>query len=268
MISFRCPSGKVSPGEAGVDYLGFEYASLRQEPLHKTFDSPMELAVVLINGEAVVRVGSTRYQIGPRKDWETELPSTVYVPSTVECSVFPVGDTNIGVAWSECSLPLHHDARVIGPQEVLIEERGRGNTRRIVRHILPVTMPAHRLILVEVITPGGNWSSFPPHRHDRMNLPEEALLEESYLFRVQPDTQKALMAVWSEEDGDRDAAGYLVGDGDLVMITKGYHMVSAAPGSTLYYLNAMAGPQRLWKPVFHPAYRHLVEGWDDAPIST
>lgn len=242
-LSFRYLLGLTREEELGDDAVG------------------MEVGVVLVEGEAEVSRDGFRAVLGPRPDPRQSLPDSVYLPPGGPVRIVPRGKATVGVAFAQGGEGLA--PRRIPPEEVVVEERGRGDTARTVRHILEAHQPAGRLLLVEVITPGGHWSSFPPHRHDR-DVPEEGLLEETYAFRIWPAEHRALMGVWTDEG---EAHGFVVGDGSLVAVRRGYHVVSASPGSTVYYLNAMAGPRRTWRPVFHPAYRHLVEGWERAPVS-
>src|SRR5260370_1831717 len=127
-------------------------------------------------------------------------------------------------------------ARLVKSEEASIERRGEGNTFRRVQHLLDTDQKAERLILVEVITPAGNWSSFPPHKHDTENPPYEAYLEETYYHHVQPAEGFAFQRVYNYEGFDETVA---VHDADLVLVPKRYHVVSAVPGSDLDYLNVM-----------------------------
>jgi 5-deoxy-glucuronate isomerase len=103
---------------------------------------------------------------------------------------------------------------------------------------------AESLLVVEVITPGGHWSSYPPHKHDVDNPPTETVLEETYYHRIQPARGFGLQRVYTE---DREIDETLsVSDRDCVLVPRGYHTVSAPPGYDLYYLNVMAGPSRVW----------------------
>ena len=111
----------------------------------------------------------------------------------------------------------------------------------------PRRKPAESLLVVEVITPSGHWSSYPPHKHDRDALPDESLLEETYYHRLNPPAGFALPAgLYRRPSLDETLAA---SDGDVVLVPKGYHPVGAPHGYELYYLNVMAGPKRVWK--FH-----------------
>ncbi|MGL4812659.1 MAG: 5-deoxy-glucuronate isomerase, partial [Beijerinckiaceae bacterium] len=147
-------------------------------------------------------------------------------------------------------------ARVIAPAQVGMETRGVGSNTRHVRNILPETEPAESLLVVEVITPSGNWSSYPPHKHDRDALPQESLLEETYYHRLNPPQGFGFQRVYTD-DRTLDEA-MVIQDRDVVLVPRGYHPVAAPHGYDLYYLNVMAGPQRVWK--FHndPAHEWLM----------
>ena len=137
------------------------------------------------------------------------------------------------------------------------EVRGEGTNRRLVRNILPETEAAESLLVVEVITPGGHWSSYPPHKHDTADGEAETALEETYYHRLNPPQGFAFQRVYTL-DGSLDET-MTVGDGDVVLVPRGYHPVGAPYGYDLYYLNVMAGPpKRQW--IFHndPAHEWIV----------
>jgi 5-deoxy-glucuronate isomerase len=146
--------------------------------------------------------------------------------------------------------------RLIAPDDMLVERRGEGQTLRVVHHLLPPSADAQRLILVEVYTPAGNWSSFPPHKHDTDDPPRESYLEETYYFRIQPSAGFALQRVYTA-DGTLDET-IAARDGDLVLVPRGFHVVAATPGHACYYLNAMAGIGRAWNFSLDPAYAALM----------
>ena len=119
------------------------------------------------------------------------------------------------------------------------ETRGEGTNTRYIHNILPETEPADNLLVVEVYTPGGNWSSYPPHKHDSSKIPVESQLEETYYHRLNPHQGFAFQKVYTDDfDLDETMAVY---DGDVVLVPKGYHPVGAPHGYDLYYLNTMAG---------------------------
>jgi 5-deoxy-glucuronate isomerase len=159
-----------------------------------------------------------------------------------------------------CSAPAEGrlPPRLIPSSEVGQETRGKGTNTRHVRNILPDTSPhAENLLVVEVVTPGGNWSSYPPHKHDRDALPDESQLEESYYHRLSPAQGYAVQRVYTDDRSLDETI--LVQDRDLVLVPRGYHPVGAAHGYDLWYLNVMAGPRRIWR--FHndPAHQWIIK---------
>jgi 5-deoxy-glucuronate isomerase len=154
------------------------------------------------------------------------------------------GVTNLELAV--CSAPAKYGVEpfVIEPEDIEAEVRGSGSMEREVRPILMADREAESLLVVEVITPNGHWSSYPPHKHDTDDPPNETYLEETYYHRVRPERGFAVQRVYTD---DRSLDETLtVGDGDVVLVPGGYHPVGAPTGYDLYYLNVMAGPTREW----------------------
>lgn len=263
MDAWYAGRGVVTPGPGETEWLGIRTVRL---PIgeHVLDDAARgrEVGVVLLSGEAELTRGAATFRLGPRRDPVEDLPFAAYFPDGDRLRVRALAPTWLMLAHAPGE--PGYVPRLVTPDDVPIEERGEGSTGRTVRHVLEGEGEAARLLLVEVITPGGHWSSFPPHRHDEMRPPHRYLLEEAYLFGIRPEGHRALMGTW-QEGGDVQA--FAPGNGDLVMVRRGYHTVSAAPGSTLYYLNAMAGPSRIWTPIFQPGYEHLVTGWGNAPVA-
>ena len=154
-------------------------------------------------------------------------------------------------------------ARVIAPDTLKQEVRGKGSNTRYVTDILSEGEPADSLLVVEVITPAAHTSSYPPHKHDRDDLPSESYLEETYYHRLNPPQGFAFQRVYTDADKNGHRAldeAMAIEDGDVVLVPKGYHPCGTAHGYDLYYLNVMAGPQRIWRFNTEPAHRWLLEG--------
>ncbi|MGB0843653.1 MAG: 5-deoxy-glucuronate isomerase, partial [Alphaproteobacteria bacterium] len=134
--------------------------------------------------------------------------------------------------------------------------RGTGSNTRHVFDVLPETKPAESLLVVEVVTPAGNWSSYPSHKHDTDNLPHESYLEETYYHRMQPEQGFAFQRVYNDDRSLDESMA--VSNGDIVMVPEGYHPCAAAHGYDLYYLNVMAGPTRIWKVNNEPDHEWLI----------
>jgi 5-deoxy-glucuronate isomerase len=148
-------------------------------------------------------------------------------------------------------------ARLIRPDEVRVEIRGKGVTERRIHWIVSEKDPAARLLLVEVLTPAGHWSTYPPHKHDEDKAGVERALEELYYYRFNPDQGFAFQGIYTKSR-DLDVSIRARHD-DLVLVPRGYHVVSAAPGYDCYYLNAMAGAVREWLFTTDPDHEWLMD---------
>jgi 5-deoxy-glucuronate isomerase len=154
-----------------------------------------------------------------------------------------------------CSAPGggDHKVKLIAPGTHPQFVRGKGSNVRHVTNIMPEDdNSAHSLLVVEVITPNGNTSSYPSHKHDQDDLPNESLLEETYYHRMNPPQGFAFQRVYTDDRSLDEAMA--VENGDVTLVPKGYHPCAAIHGYDLYYLNVMAGPKRVWK--FHNQPEH------------
>ena len=234
----------VTPESAGWTYVGFEVFRLAAGETLRRDTGDREVCLVLLTGRAAVRAGGEDFGvIGERNSPFEGKPWSVYVPAKDEFAVTAEGDLELGL----CSAPGtgKFPARLIGPEQVGFEERGQGSNRRLVYNILPETEPAESLLVVEVITPNGCWSSYPPHKHDRTAPGQETALEETYYHRLNPEQGFAFQRVYTDDRSLDETM--TVENGDCVMVPRGYHPVGAPHGYDLYYLNVMAGPKREWR---------------------
>jgi len=208
-----------------------------------------EALIVVIDAPAgaSITVAGRDFSLPPRRSVFTDEPSAVYAPpqSDVRVSGVVLAGIFLAPVNREQSTP---QAYAILPEEVTTVERGHGNFARHIRDILPAERPAARLLAGETLNPPGNWSSSPPHKHDRDTPGEEAELEEIYLYRLEPPQGFGLQLSYSTDPPEEVA--YAVRDLDVIAIPAGYHPVVAAPGYRLYYLWCLAGHGRalLWKP--------------------
>lgn len=247
---------EVTPQSAGWRHVGFALHRLTPGQAMTGFEPEREICLVLVSGTADIRVGATSFaQVGGRASpFEDKAPGAVYVPAG---QTFEVAARD-AVELAVCSAPGQpgREPRRIGADDMSRETRGQGTNTRHVRNILPQDQPADSLLVVEVITPGGHWSSYPPHKHDSSDGERETVLEETYYFRVDPPQGFAMQRVYT--DDRRLDEAIVVEDGDLVMTPQGYHPVGAAHGYNLYYLNVMAGPERRWIFRNDPAHAWLA----------
>jgi 5-deoxy-glucuronate isomerase len=245
----------VTPESAGWSYVGFSTRKLAPGGSAGVATGEREVCLVVLSGR--VRVTASGFDsglIGERADVFSGSPWSVYLPPHAEASVAAEGEAEIAL----CSAPATGKlkARVIPPDAVETLTRGKGTNLRHVRNILSETSQAESLLVVEVITPSGHWSSYPPHKHDKDDLPRESLLEETYYHRLNPPQGYAMQRVYTDDRSLDETM--TVTDRDVVLVPRGYHPCAAAHGYDLYYLNVMAGPKRVWR--FHndPAHEWLV----------
>jgi 5-deoxy-glucuronate isomerase len=243
---------QVTPQSAGWTYVGFELFRLAPGESAGAWTGDREVCLVLVSGKAEVEAGNTDFgEIGQRMSPFEGEPFAVYAPAGVDWAVRATTALELAVCSSP-GVPELYAPRLIPPGTHPQIIRGKGSNTRHVTNILPETDAAHSLLVVEVITPNGNTSSYPPHKHDTDNLPAESLLEESYYHRLNPPQGFALQRVYTDDRSLDEAVP--VEDGDVVLVPKGYHPVATVHGYDSYYLNVMAGPHRVWK--FHNAAEH------------
>jgi 5-deoxy-glucuronate isomerase len=237
-------------GEALMRYVGFEAVTLGPDAILERDTGERELCLVVVGGRCHVRSEHGEWlDLGGRPDPFAGRPDAAYLPPRTRVSVEGAeGGAEVGL----CTAPARDGApaRVLRAAAVEPEIRGHGAMERIIHPILMADEAADSLLVCEVRTPPGHWSSYPPHKHDRDAMPEESFLEETYYHRIDPPRGFALQRVYSG-DGELDES-LTVRDGDVVLVPRGYHTVSAPPGYTDYYLNVMAGPVRAWAIVNDP----------------
>ena len=211
---------------------------------------------MLVSGSADISVGELLFanQGGRTTPFEDRAPGAVYVPAGRAYSV----QATTAVELAVCTAPGSGagQARSIEEARMSREVRGKDTNTRYVRNILPETEAAEGLLVVEVITPGGHWSSYPPHKHDTAAPEQETELEETYYHRLQPPQGFAIQRVYTDDRSLDETIS--VEDGDVVMVPRGYHPVGAPHGYDLYYLNVMAGPKRHWVFRNDPAHDWIV----------
>jgi 5-deoxy-glucuronate isomerase len=194
---------------------------------------------------------------GERADVFSGLPYTLYLP--IETSFKLTAETDCDLAFCYSKAEVHHPAALVTPADVRVEIRGGGNATRQINHMLEPAFPAHRLLICEVYTPSGNWSSYPPHKHDVHNPPGEVDLEEIYYYRIDRAEGYAIQKVYTHDK--RIDETLTVRDGDLVIVPEGYHPVVAAHGYNAYYLNALAGSARSMAASDDPQYAWVRGAW-------
>ena len=247
---------EVTPASAGWKHVGFRVVRLQPGERHAQHLADRETCLVLVAGTADINAGNETFvDLGGRATpFEDKAPGAVYVPAGIACEVIAKTVVELAV----CTAPGTGAGRVraIDAARMSREVRGVDTNTRYVRNILPETEPAEGLLVVEVITPGGHWSSYPPHKHDTATEAEETALEETYYHRLQPPQGFAIQRVYTDDRSLDETIS--VEDGDVVMVPRGYHPVGAPHGYDLYYLNVMAGPRRNWIFRNDPAHDWIV----------
>ncbi len=249
-------SNGITVSDAAWKYISFKSRRIGSGEVIHSGGPGLETAVIVLSGTARATVGNERFTgLGSRASvFEPVGPDTLLVEAGKSVEI--MGEVGAEVVVASAPAEAHLPTRVIESAFVKIESRGEGSTGRVIRQVLPPSDPAARLILVEVITPGGHWSSYPPHKHDVEQPPVESYLEELYFYRFERPEGYAYQRVYT---ADRSLDELIVArDGDIVIVQRGYHPVVAAPGGDCYYLNVMAGPTRLWNFTLDPDHAWLA----------
>ena len=246
----------VTPASAGWRYISFSAHRLAPGETLTFSDVSNELCVVILSGIVSARTKDHDWkEIGQRMSvFEDAAPYAVYIPPQTELFIAANTDAEVAVAGGPAKGEL--PARLIQPADMKRSPRGKGSNTRYVCDILPQDEPAESVLVVEVRTPSGHSSSYPPHKHDVDNIPKESQLEETYYHRVNPPQGFVFQRVYSDSrDIDESMA---VSDRDVVLVPRGYHPVVVPHGYESYYFNVMAGPKRVWH--FHndPAHEWIL----------
>ena len=251
----------VTVESAGWEYTGLRVIRLASGEAYTQSTGPEEVALVPLAGRCSVTAAGQTWQIGERESPIQGKPWALYLPLQSEFEV--IAETPLELAITSARAEVAHPPKLITPDDVKVEIRGAGNAARQINHIIAPSFPADRLLVVEVFTPSGNWSSYPPHKHDVHNMPLEADLEEIYYYRIYPEDGFGLQRLHTA-DGSVDEA-YVIHDGDLLLVPEGYHTFAMAQGYTGYYLNVLAGdePVRTMQPSDDPTLAWVRETWND-----
>jgi 5-deoxy-glucuronate isomerase len=231
----------VTPESAGWTYVGFEPLLLAPGDALERTTGDRECCVVVIAGRADVRSEHGDWcGLGGRDAPFKGVPDAAYLPPGTRFALS--GDAEVGLCFAPASGGAQ--PRVLRGAGIVSETRGHGAHERTINPILMGDEAADSLLVCEVHTPPGHWSSYPPHKHDRDAMPEESFLEETYYFRIDPPRGFGLQRVYTDDRSLDETLS--VRDRDTVLVPRGYHTVSAPPGYAVYYLNVMAGPTRAW----------------------
>jgi 5-deoxy-glucuronate isomerase len=256
----------ITPQSAGWEHLHFTAVKIKKGQLWSFSTGEYELALIIFGGTC--NITSTRGnwgKIGSREDVFHGMPTTLYLPRQTDFTVTALSefiDFACGWAKTERDFP----PVLVKPEDVVVEIRGGENASRQINKMIPPGFSCDRLVVVEVYTPSGNWSSYPPHKHDQRVLDSEgnlieADLEEIYFYKVDKQKGYAYQRIYTT-DRKLDEL-ILVCDNQAVLSPEGYHPVVAAPGYNVYYLNILAGSDQSLAASDDPTYTWVKETWKE-----
>jgi Uncharacterized enzyme involved in inositol metabolism len=222
------------------EWMSFFVRRLSPGQAYKLTTEGEEAVFVILGGRCVLDWAGGKQSVGERKHVFDGFPYAFYLPP--HCGAAFTSETTCEIA--ECRVPSESkfEPKVITPQGIVSSLRGGGNASRQIVDVITPQFPADKLIVVEVYTPGGNWSSYPPHKHEVHDPPTEVDLDEIYYYRMNKPKAFALQHLYPSND--EDGRTIRVSDGDAVLVREGYHPVVAGPGYDVYYLNFLAGSAR------------------------
>ena len=256
----------VTPERAGWRYTGLTVARIPAGERRAIATGDRETLVLPLAGGCVVEVGATVTELTGRESVFTGISDLLYLPPGSEATVWSDAGVELALPWAG-EAERRHPAAYVPAADVPVEVRGAGNATRQINDLFTARHTrAHRLAVVEVLTPGGNWSSYPPHKHDQATEAGEEALEEIYYFRIGGDGGFGLHRTYTS-DGALDET-VTVRDGDVFLVPRGYHGPCVAPPEyPMYYLNVLAGPgdARALGFTDDPAYAWIRSSWDTMP---
>ncbi|MFG3011171.1 5-deoxy-glucuronate isomerase [Streptomyces cinerochromogenes] len=257
----------IGPERAGWTHSSLRVVELAPGGSHAFTAGDSEWIVLPLEGGCTVQIetastGQCEFQLLGRESVFANVSDFAYVPRDARVLIASGAGGRFALAGAKCERRL--PARYGPAPEVPVEERGSGTCARRVRNFASAdSFDCDKLIAVEVITPGGNWSSYPPHKHDEHRPGEESELEEIYYFEIDGPNGLGYQRVFPSREGGADVLAE-VRSGDAVLVPDGWHGPSIAqPGHDMYYLNVMAGPGRTreWRICFHPDHTDTTGGY-------
>ena len=249
---------QITPSTAGWRYVGFSLYRLRAGERAAEATGTDEVILVLIEGKAAIRAAGQDWGVlGERMDvFEKTPPHCLYVPNGQTWEAFAETDCTLAV----CAAPGKggHPPRRIGPEGIALTERGKDTNTRYINNIAMENEDyCDSLLVTEVFTPAGHWSSYPSHRHDEDDFPRVTYLEETYYHRLNPSSGFGIQRVYTDDRLLNETMA--VADGDVVLVPRGHHPCGAPYGFEMYYLNVMAGPLRKWRFVLAPEVEWIMK---------
>lgn len=226
-------------GSGKLELLSFSLLRLDAGDSHQVQTGQTEMGLIILSGAATLVIDDQEYaDLGGRTSVFAGKATAAYLPPNTAARLQAISELEAAV----CSAPSQSTGpvQIITPDQVQVNQAGNWNWRRQVHNIIGTNVPgAQRLLIGETFNPPGNWSSYPPHKHEEDNYPFEVNMEEIYHFRTNPPQGFGIQRIYTDDRSVDET--YTVENEDTVLIPGGYHPVTAAPGYQLYYLWMMAG---------------------------
>ncbi len=242
--------GKTWLVNGELELIKFALLQIKPGEEHQEETGKDELGIVLLSGKVEIEVEEKKYSLGPRRDVFLDFAWGLYVPAGKSWKI--IAEQNSELALCYAPGPEQGEVILVSPEELVVHQRGKDHFQRRVVDIMVSQVSCRYLLVGETFNFPGQWSSYPPHRHDRHNPPEEYRLEEIYFYKLNPEQGFGLQRIYND-NRSLDVA-YVVENNDLIIFKEGYHPVVSAPGYWLYYLWVLAGPVRIMKTVDDPAH--------------
>ena len=255
---------RVTAEEAGWEFLNLEVRRFAKGQTWTHATGGYEAAIVVLGGRCSITSDKGEWpSIGRRPNVFAGMPHALYLPRRTEFNLTALAD-GLEIAYCWVSTDQDHPARLVTPADSKIEIRGGHNATRQINSIIPPGFDCHRIVCIEVYTPGGNWSSYPPHKHDVHREDDagnvlEADLEEIYYYKIDKPRGFAIQRVYTK-DSMLDAV-MVTHDNDIVLVPEGYHPVSAPYGYDCYYINFLAGSAQSLANSEDPDHVWVKETW-------
>ncbi len=255
---------EVLAPQAGWEFLNMQVRRMNRGERWAHTTGEHEYVHVILGGICHIRTGAGDFlNVGRRPNVFSGMPYAVYLSRRTEFVIEALTD---GFEVATCWVPTgeDHPAQLVTPADSEIELRGGANASRQINGIIPPGFDCHRIVCVEVYTPGGNWSSYPPHKHDVHREDEqgnllEADLEEIYFYKLDRPGGYAYQRVYND---DRSIDAVMMAEHhDAVLVPEGYHPVVSAHGYTTYYLNFLAGSAQSLANTDDPDYAWIKNNW-------
>jgi 5-deoxy-glucuronate isomerase len=256
----------VAPHTHPVERLDFGVLRLEGGQTYEMASNGSEVGLVILGGTCSLRVnGGLVAALGGRASVFDGRASGAYVPPDASLQV-EAGASGVEVAMCRCAASATYPVHVIRPADIVVHQVGGPGYLRYVHDILGPQMQAASMLVGETFTVAGNWSSFPPHKHDVEALPDEVKQEELYFYKIRPVEGFGIQYLYSREGSPYGALeqALAVHQDDITIIPFGYHPVAAPPGYDVYYLWFLAGATRLMRPHDDPAYAWIKTAREDA----